>query len=90
MHSLIWLFHPLPRERICFCCNAQVLVIYVRIDLGGVQVVVAQHFLECAYIHAVLQHQSCGGMAQFVGRILGWIQTGIQQMLFYQFVDRSP
>ena len=36
----------------------------------------AQHLLKGAYIHAVLQHQGGGGVAQLVGGVLGAVQPG--------------
>ena len=58
------------------------------VDLGGVQVVMAQHLLEGAHIHAVLQHQGGGGVAQLVGGVLRAVQSGGGQVLLYQLVDR--
>ena len=36
--------------------RAQIFAVHVGINLGGIQILVAQHLLECAHIHAILQH----------------------------------
>ena len=52
--------------------------------------VVAQHLLKGAHVHAVLEHQGCRGMAQLVGGVLCAVQSGGGQMLFHQLVDGCP
>ena len=68
--------------------GAQVLVVHMGVNLGGVQVIVTQYLLEGAHIHAVLQHQGSGGVAQLVGGVLGAVQSGGGQVLLHQLVDR--
>ncbi len=55
-------------------------VVNMRVDLRGIQVFVTEHFLQRADIDAVLQHQGCGGMTQFVSRILACVQSGFEQI----------
>ena len=40
------------------------------VNLRGVEVLVTQNFLHSFDIHAVLQHQRCGSMAELMGGIL--------------------
>ena len=58
------------------------------VNLGGVQMIVSQDLLERADVHAVLQHQRRGGVAQLMGGILGAVQTCGGQMFFDQLMDR--
>ena len=89
---LFTLFALFPRlsKGIGLSGGTEILVVHVGIDLSRVQVLVAQHLLESTHIHAVLQHQGGGGVAQLVGGVLGAVQPGSGQMLFHQLVDRRP
>ena len=55
--------------------SAQALVVHVGIDLGGVQMLVTEHLLKGAYIHAVFQHQCGCGVTQLMAGIEGAVQT---------------
>ena len=55
----------------------------------GIQVLVAQDLLHRPHVHAVLQHQGGGGVAQLVGGILGAVQPRLGQVLFHQGVDHG-
>ena len=57
------------------------------VDLGGIQVLMAQNFLKGAHIHAVLQHQRGGGMAQLVGGIFAAVQPRGLKALLEHIVD---
>lgn len=46
------------------------------IDLGSIQVLMPQHFLKGAHIHAILEHQSGSSMPEFVGGIFTAVQPG--------------
>ena len=70
------------------CGSTQVLIVYMSVNLSGIQVVVAQHFLKGTHIDAVLKHQSSRRVPQLVGGILGTVQSGGCQVLLYQLVNR--
>lgn len=53
----------------------------MSIDLSGTQVFVPQNVLQGADVYAMVQHQSCGGVTEFVGGV-GWVQP--------RFDDRFP
>ena len=55
--------------------SAQILIVYMGIDLGGLQIIIKQHLLKGAHVHAVLEHQGCRGMAQLVGGVLCAVQS---------------
>ena len=57
------------------------------VDLGGVQVVMAQDLLNGPDIHAVLQHQRGGGVPQLVGGILTGVDPSLGEALFHHGVD---
>ena len=63
-------------QRIGLGGDLQVVVGDVSVDLRGVQVVVSQHLLEGAHVHAVLQHQRGRRVAELVGGVLAGVQTG--------------
>ena len=54
----------------------------MSIYLRGVQVFMSQHFLKSAYIYTVLQHESRGGVAQFVSGVFAAVQPGSEEALF--------
>lgn len=54
------------------------------IDLSGVQVFVAQNLLEGADVHAVLEHERGGSVAELVWGVLGAVQSGHSQVFFHQ------
>ena len=47
----------------------------------------AQHLLQGPHVHAVLQHQGGGGVAQLVAGVEGRVQTRLQKPLFYHIMD---
>ena len=59
------------------------------VDFRGVQVLVPQDLLHRLHVHAVLQHQRGGGMAQLVAGILLAVQSGGGQVLFHQCVHHG-
>ena len=54
-------------QRIGFGRHPQGVIVHVGVDLRGIQVVMAQDLLDRPHVHAVLQHQRGGGVAQLVG-----------------------
>ena len=38
------------------CGRAQVLIVYMSVNLSGIQVVVTQNLLKRSYIHTILKH----------------------------------
>ena len=51
---------------------------------------VSQNLLDSPYIHTVLQHECCGGVAEFVGGILGGVQSSLSQPFFDHGMDHGP
>ena len=47
----------------------------------------AQHLLYRLHIHAVLEHERGGGVAELVGGVSGAVQSGLGEVLFHQGVD---
>ena len=67
-----------------FRSNLQLGIFNVGIDFGGVQMLVAQHLLDGFHVHTPGEHQCCRRMPEFMCRILGWVQPGVQNMLLHQ------
>ena len=66
------------------CRNPERFIINMRIDFGGVEMVVAKHLLYGSHIHSVLQHQRRRGVTKLVGGILGRIKTSCGKVLFHE------
>ena len=66
------------------CGNFQLGIFDVGIDFRGIQVLMAQHLLHGFHIHAPGEHQRCRSVPELMGRILGGVQSGIQNMLLHQ------
>ena len=62
--------------------NTKRLVINVRVDLGSIQMLVAQNLLHSLDVDTILQHQCRSCVSQLVGRILAAVKSGLIQMFF--------
>ena len=51
----------------------------MRIDLGGIQILMPQDLLQRAHVHAALQHQRGRCVAKLMGGILAGVQPRPQQ-----------
>ena len=91
MHSIAccpFLYFQLG-EGIGLCGDLLVRVFDVGVDLRRVQVFVSQNFLQRFQIDAVGQHQCCRRVAELVRGKLRRVQSGFQQVLLDQPVDRG-
>ena len=82
---LFWRLHP--PQGIGAGRNAECLVVDMGVNFGRIQVLMPQYLLDRLDVHAVLEHEGGGGVAELVGGILGAVQPGVGEMLFYQGVD---
>ena len=77
-------------QGICLCGNPQGVIVDMGVDLRGIQVVVAQDFLNGPDVHTVLQHQRGGGVAQLVGGVFALIDSSGGEALFDHGVNGGP
>ena len=78
----LFLFRLNVGKRISPGSNTKRLVINVCVDLGSIQMLVAQDLLHSLDIDTILQHQCCSCVPQLVGRILAAVKSGLIQMFF--------
>ena len=57
------------------------------VNLRGIEMLMAQNFLHSFDIHAVLQHQCGGSMAELMGGILLAVQSRSTEVFLYQMMD---
>ena len=65
-------------EGIGMSSQPQLRTFHMGINLGGVQILMAQDFLHGFHIHAAGKHHGGGGMPELMGRKLGSIQPSFQ------------
>ena len=76
-----------PADRICHGRLVQSGVVQVGIDLGRIEIAVAQDLLQGAGIDAVFEHQGRRRVPQLVGGVAACVQTGGQQLAFQHVLD---